>query len=109
MKYIYLVNRFQLKKKTALMIERLNRISRKMKRDFEILVNKSPEQAGSAVRRYRNPGNIITAVGGDGAINHVLNDLAGTDTILSFFPSVWGMIFSEPARRRFPTVFKMWI
>ncbi len=76
------------------MIERLNRISRKMKRDFEILVNESPEQAGSAVRRYRNPGNIITAVGGDGAINHVLNDLAGTDTILSFFPvGTWNDFF----------------
>ena len=84
------------------MIERLNRISRKMKRDFEILVNESPEQAGSAVRRYRKPGNIITAVGGDGAINHVLNDLAGTDTILSFLPVGTGNDFFRTCKETIP-------
>ena len=102
MKYIYIVNRFQFKNKTDLILRTLHRISRKMKRDYEIVVNETPEEAHSSVRQFQNARHIITAIGGDGALNRVLNDLAGTDNILSFLPTGTGNDYYRTCRETLP-------
>ena len=86
MKYIYIVNRFQTKDKTDELIRKLQAVSKDFGREFEILVNETPAEAGKIREDFRDTENIITAIGGDGSVNCVLNDLAGTRNILSFIP-----------------------
>ena len=93
MKYIYLVNRFYFGKKTDGLIRKLEKVSKAMGRDFEIDVCETRAEAEAVRDKYKDTEYIITAVGGDGTINHLVNALAGTRNILSFIPSGTGNDF----------------
>ena len=86
MKYVYIVNRFNLKEKTDELISRLRTVSEEFNREYEIRVNETVEEALKMKDDYRNTEHIITAIGGDGSVNLVLNDIVGTKNILSFIP-----------------------
>ena len=86
MKYIYVVNRFQLKDRTDDLIRKLEQVSRDFGREYEIRVHETPAEAGKIREDYRDTEYILTAIGGDGSINCLLNDIAGTRNILSYIP-----------------------
>ena len=86
MKYIYIVNRFNLKDRTDPMIERLKSVSDKLGRDYEIIVNSTVQEAISLKERLKDSEAIVTAIGGDGSINHILNTITNTRNVLSFIP-----------------------
>ena len=86
MKYIYLVNRFIFKEKTDLIVSHLKDISIKYNRDFEIIINDDISAAKNNKTQFKDTEYIITALGGDGSINHLLNDFINTKNILSYIP-----------------------
>lgn len=85
-KYIYLVNRFNLREKTDEIIQKLHHASKELERDYRIIVNASPAEAADFVTGLRDKEFVVTGIGGDGSINHLLNDLAGTRNTLAFIP-----------------------
>lgn len=91
--YVYMINRFQLHHKSKEMMEKLRKVSEELGRDYEFVVNDTPEQASKALEKFRDREYVITAIGGDGSINHVLNAIAGTRNILSFIPHGTGNDF----------------
>ena len=86
MKYIYVVNRFNLKDRTQDIIRSLENVSEKFNREYEIVINNTVEQAKSISTKYKDTEYIITAIGGDGSINLLLNDIVNTNNILSYIP-----------------------
>ena len=86
MKYIYVVNRFNLKDRTQDIIRSLENASEKFNREYEIVINDTVEQAKSISTKYKDTEYIITAIGGDGSINLLLNDIVNTNNILSYIP-----------------------
>lgn len=86
MKYIYVVNRFILKDRTQNIIRSLENASEKFNREYEIVINDTVEQAKSISTKYKDTEYIITAIGGDGSINLLLNDIVDTNNILSYIP-----------------------
>lgn len=93
MKYIYLINRFHFGKKTDGLIRKLEKVSKAMGRDFEVDVCETMAEAEAVRDKYKDTEYVITAIGGDGTINHLVNALAGTRNILSFIPSGTGNDF----------------
>ena len=85
-KYIYFINSFTLQNKTDAVMHGLEAVSEEFNRDYRFEVSESPEEAVRAVRRYRDDEAVLTAVGGDGSVNHVLNGLVGTKNILASVP-----------------------
>lgn len=101
MRYIYLVNAFNLKDKTQAMIDKLETVSGTLGRDYEIIKNSSVAQYQANIERYRTTSHIITAIGGDGSINHVLNDIIDSDNILAFIPHGTGNDFYKTCLETF--------
>lgn len=95
MKYIYFVNRFSLLERTDECISRLKQASEHFHRDYEIVLNETIRDAAASIERYKDSENVITAIGGDGSINRLLNDFAGTGNILSFIPAGTGNDFAR--------------
>ena len=93
MRYIYLLNRFNLKEETPEIEKRLRKVSALFKRDYEICISDTVEELRETMKRFKDTEYIITTVGGDGSINLLLNDLIGTDNILSFVPHGTGNDF----------------
>lgn len=91
--YVYMINRFQLRGKTSEVMERIRELSGDLGRDYEFVVSETPEEAEAALSRFRDTEYVITAVGGDGSINRVLNAIVGTGNILSFVPHGTGNDF----------------
>ncbi|MBR4693372.1 MAG: YegS/Rv2252/BmrU family lipid kinase [Bacilli bacterium] len=86
MKYIFLLNRFSLKKKLNPLVKRIEEASKKLKLDYKIEINSREESTEDIVERYKKKSCILLAVGGDGTINRVLNGIVGTKNILGFIP-----------------------
>lgn len=86
MKYIYLVNRFNLKDKTAQIVEQLKKTSEEFGRSYEIVISDTVKEALDLKDRFQDTGDIVTAIGGDGSINNILNQIVGTKNILSYIP-----------------------
>ena len=95
MKYIYFVNRFSLRDETDAVINRIKSVSEEFHRDYIVEVSGSAEEAVLAIRKYHDAGAVLTAVGGDGSIHHLLNEIAGTNNLLSFVPCGTGNDFSR--------------
>ena len=95
MKYIYVLNRFQTREKTPQLIKKLEETSARFNREYEIRIHETPEDAARLKEDYRDTEYIVTAIGGDGSINHLLNDLVGTKNILSFIPFGTGNDFAR--------------
>lgn len=86
MKYVYIVSRFNFKERTNKIVEKLRLVSEKFNRDYEIVINETLDDVYKLKERFKYSEDIITAIGGDGSINLVLNDLMGTNNILSYIP-----------------------
>ncbi len=95
MKYVYFVNRFSLRDKTDAVIKAIKSASEEFHRDYIVEVSGSAEEAVLAIRKYHDAGAVLTAVGGDGSIHHLLNEIAGTNNLLSFVPCGTGNDFSR--------------
>lgn len=95
MKYVYFVNRFSLRDETDAVINRIKSVSEEFHRDYIVEVSGSAEEAVLAIRKYHDAGAVLTAVGGDGSIHHLLNEIAGTNNLLSFVPCGTGNDFSR--------------
>ena len=67
-------------------MEKLREVSEELGRDYEFVISETPEEAQKALAGFRDKDYVITAIGGDGSINHVLNAIVGTKNILSFIP-----------------------
>ena len=91
--YVYMVNRFNLRENSDEMIRRLKEASEEFHRDYEIIVNETPKEAEAVMSRFKDTEYIITAIGGDGSINRLLNALVGTKNILAFIPAGTGNDF----------------
>jgi diacylglycerol kinase family enzyme len=100
-KYIYIVNRFQLKDKTADIINKIKDASDRYGRDYEIRINDTPEDAAGIRDDYMDTEYVLTAVGGDGSVNHLLNSIIGTGNILSCIPYGAGNDFARTIRREY--------
>lgn len=98
MKYIYIINRFQHKKNWSRLIQALGQASERLRRDYVFHINESPEAAALSMDQYRETDYVITAVGGDGSVNILLNHLMGTRNILSFIPIGTGNDFFHVCR-----------
>ena len=99
MKYIYVINRFNLGDRSDEIIRRLKKASEEFHRDYEIDVRETAEEAAQAASKYKDRECIVTAIGGDGSINLILNDLVGTKNILAFIPIGTGNDFNRACSR----------
>ncbi|MBR4461041.1 MAG: hypothetical protein IKS51_00435 [Erysipelotrichaceae bacterium] len=86
MKYLYVVNRFYFKEKTEEIIQTLENVSKEFGRDYEIIVNDTVEDAIANKDLFKDSEYIVTALGGDGSINRILNNIVGTKNVLSYIP-----------------------
>ena len=86
MEYLYVVNRFYFKEKTEEIIQTLKKVSEAFHRDYEILVNDTIEDALGNKELFQDQECIITALGGDGSVNRILNDIVDTKNVLSYIP-----------------------
>ncbi len=86
MEYLYVVNRFYFKEKTDGIINALKKVSEEFHRDYKILVNDTVEDALKNRELFQNSEYIVTALGGDGSINRILNHIVGTKNVLSYIP-----------------------
>ncbi|MBQ6559266.1 MAG: hypothetical protein IJL85_00360 [Erysipelotrichaceae bacterium] len=86
MKYLYVVNRFYFKEKTDEIIKTLEKVSLEFGRDFEILVNDTIGDALLNKEMFKDRECIVTALGGDGSVNRILNNIVDTKNILSYIP-----------------------
>ena len=86
MKYLYIVNRFYFKEKTDEIIKSLQKTSEKAGREYEIIVNDTVADALTNKDLFRNTECIVTALGGDGSVNRILNDIVDTKNILAYIP-----------------------
>lgn len=101
MKYIYLVNRFHHKDDTDTIIKRLEKASDVFHRDYELRINDSPEEARASIADYRDKEYVLTAIGGDGSINNLLNAMVGSRSILAFLPFGTGNDFYRGCVEKF--------
>ena len=95
MKYVYFVNRFSLKEKSDKLIRALKQLSDQFFREYEIIDSNTYEEYQEALKRFETGGFILTAIGGDGSINLLLNDIVQTDNVLSFIPYGTGNDFNR--------------
>lgn len=86
MKYIYVVNRFTFKDRTDEVIRVLKAASEAFHRDCAVVVNETVGDAAAMRERFRDTEYVITAVGGDGSLHQLLNELIGTKNILALVP-----------------------
>lgn len=99
MKHIYILSRFQAKDHYETLLQRLKELSDRLGRDYEIRILNRPEDTVKIREDYRDTEHIITAVGGDGSINHLLNALMGSRNVLSFLPFGTGNDFYRSCMR----------
>ncbi|MBR4421151.1 MAG: hypothetical protein IKS69_01290 [Erysipelotrichaceae bacterium] len=86
MKYLYIVNRFYFKEKTDEIIDRLKKVSDKTGREYEIIVNDTVADALKNKELFKDSECIVTALGGDGSVNLILNAIVDTKNILAYIP-----------------------
>ena len=86
MKYVFVINRFTVKKDLNKVINNIKEYSVKNKLNYIIEVNSDEYKTEDILKKYQNNKNVIIAVGGDGMINRVLQCVVNTKNILGFIP-----------------------
>ncbi|MBO5565014.1 MAG: hypothetical protein J5935_05310 [Lachnospiraceae bacterium] len=86
MKHLFVVNRFHLKEKSDRIIGKLERAAKAGGMEYEIVLHDTLEDANAFAKTIQNTESVITAIGGDGYVNRLLNQVAGTKNVLSFIP-----------------------
>ena len=100
MKHIYMINRYICRGRTDEITGRIRKACEDTRQDYVIEISDTPGESKACALRYRDSGYVITGVGGDGTINHLVNDFAGSDTILSFIPFGTGNDFFHGCREK---------
>ncbi len=102
MKYVYLLNRFALQEKTDALIRPLRQASEARGRAYELCISNTPGEWKQAVDRYREEEVVLTAIGGDGSVNLLLNEVMGGRCVLGFIPLGTGNDFDRACRETLP-------
>ena len=84
MKYIFLINRFSLKKNTEKMAEVIKKVCKRRKIDYEVLINNKKFSTEEIMERFNYTKHTIFAIGGDGSMNRVLNAIIKTNNTFSY-------------------------
>lgn len=98
MKYIFLINRFSLKKNTDKMAEVIKKVCKRRKIDYEVMINNETFSTEEIIDRFNHTKHMIFAIGGDGSMNRVLNAIIKTNNIFSFIPYGTGNDFYRSAK-----------
>ena len=85
MKYIFVLNKFG-KKGIYEIYRRIQFAAEDLGLDYDIEINDTNYSTADILEKYKDDRKIIVAVGGDGMINTVLNNIVDTDNILSYIP-----------------------
>ncbi len=93
MKHIFILNTYG-KRNHRYVINEIFKYCVNHNMDYKIEVN-SKESTEEIVRKNSDKNNIIYAVGGDGMINKVLNEVVKTDATLSYLPYGTGNDFNR--------------
>ena len=101
MKYVFLINRFSLKKNTEKMAEVIKKVCKKRKIDYEIMINNEKFSTEEIMDRFNHTKHMIFAIGGDGSMNRVLNAIIKTNNMFSFIPYGTGNDFYRTAKELF--------
>ena len=85
MKHIFILNSFG-KKNPNLIKSRILKYCEDNNMDYKIEINSKEISTKNIIDKYKNQENIIYAVGGDGMINSVLNNIINSKATLSYIP-----------------------
>lgn len=99
MKHIFLINSFTLKEKTEELKNKIEEYCKKEKIDYLIEINGPKYDTEDIVKKYKKNKNIIIAIGGDGVINRVLNEIMNSENILGFIPYGTGNDFYKSVKK----------
>ena len=95
MKYIFMINRFSLKKRLNNYVEAIKRAAKKLKLDFKIEINDEKNSTEDILNNYKKKDYVIYAVGGDGILNRVVNAIYGTKNKIACIPAGTGNDFNR--------------
>ena len=95
MKYIFMINRFSLKKRLNNYVEAIKRAAKKLKLDFKIEINDEKNSTEDILNNYKKRDYVIYAVGGDGILNRVVNSIYGTKNKIACIPAGTGNDFNR--------------
>lgn len=85
MKHIFIINSYTIKDNDKI-INKIKEYCKNNNIDYVIEINSVNNETEVILGKYKNSKNIIYAVGGDGMINRVLNNIVNTENILSIIP-----------------------
>lgn len=95
MKYIFMINRFSLKKRLNKYVEAITSAAKKLKLDFKIEINDEKNSTEDILNNYKKTNHVIYAVGGDGILNRVVNSIYGTKNKIGCIPAGTGNDFNR--------------
>lgn len=99
MKHIFLINSYTLKERTLEIKEKIETYCKKEKINYLIEINGPNYDTEDIIKKYKKSSNIIIAIGGDGVINRVLNEIVKTKNILGFIPFGTGNDFYKSVKK----------
>lgn len=99
MKHIFIINSYTLKDRTLEIKEKVETYCKKEKINYLIEVNGDNYDTEDIIKKYKESSNIIIAIGGDGVINRVLNEIVKTKNILGFIPFGTGNDFYKSVKK----------
>lgn len=85
MKHVFIINSYTIKDKEKI-INKINNYCINNNINYIIEINNDNYSTEDIIDKYIDSKNIIIAVGGDGAINRILNKIVNTDNILGIIP-----------------------
>ena len=97
MKYVFLLNIFG-KKDICDIYQRIEAYAKANNLDYVIEVNSCEQSTEDILIKYKNGNNMIIAVGGDGMLNKVLNNVVNTRNLLSYIPYGTGNDFNRTVK-----------
>lgn len=100
MKHVFIINSFSLKEKTSEVKSKIEEYCKKNNIDFIIEINSQNYNTEDIAKKYKKTKNTIIAVGGDGVINRILNQIINTENILGFIPYGTGNDFYKTVKNQ---------
>lgn len=101
MKYVFLINSFTVGKKIEDLCSKIKKYCENNNIDYVIEINDINNSTDDILNKYKDNSDIILAVGGDGMINRVLNNIVNTKNVLGFIPSGTGNDFYRSVNKQF--------
>ncbi len=95
MKYIFMINRYSVRKKLDQYVEAITSAAKKLKLDFRVEVNDEKKSTEDILNNYKKTNHVIYAVGGDGILNRVVNAIYGTKNKIGCIPAGTGNDFNR--------------